>query len=317
MPDLTPVAILGFREADRQSLAASLQRTARRSPAYTPVLAIDDARFVVAAAEHPEVMALLTALGRTGDALLIAAPEESAHVRNTIAIDPAFVLQRLDAMLSAGSAALAQATTAHPTAHPVVLPGASTRAYPGAWAEAPRAATVPRAPPAHASSAAARTAAPGTRRPSPWHQAHDEVRERSAAKQRAQTAPRVLLVDDSDIALHFLQRQLVAYGVETDFARDSERALALLNQRQYGIVFLDLDLGEESRVDGLALCSLIRAVPRPSGAEPLSVVIVSVFHDPVHQVRGTLAGAAGFLGKPLEPSALARIMLRYGLSAAA
>lgn len=314
MPDLTPVAILGFCAADRQDLAASLQRTARRSPAYTPVLAIDDARFVVADAEHPEVMALLAALGRAGDALLIAAPEDSSarFARNAVAIDPAWVLQRLDAMLAGGSAAVAQATTAHP----VVMPGASTPASPGAWAEAPPALPASAAPPVPASNTPAPVATPGARRHSPWHQAHAEARQRSAAKLRAQDAPRVLLIDDSDIALHFLQRQLVPYGVEIDFARDSERAMTLLHQRQYGLVFLDLDLGEESRVGGLALCSQIRAVPRPCDAEPLSVVIVSAFHDPVHQVRGTLAGAAGFLGKPLEPSALARIMQRYGLSAA-
>ena len=315
MPDLTPVAILGFCADDRLALAASLQRTARRSPAYTPVLAIDDARFVVADAEHPEVMALLATLGRAGDALLIAAPRDSSDrpARNALAIDPAWVLQRLDAMLAAGSAAVAQATTAHP----VVMPGALTSTYPGAWAEAVPTVPASAVPPAPGSNAPMPAAAPGARRPSPWHQAHDEARQRSAAKLRAQDAPRVLLVDDSDIALHFLQRQLLPYGLEIDFARDSERAMTLLHQRQYGLVFLDLDLGEESRVGGLALCSQIRAMPRPADAGPLSVVIVSAFHDPVHQVRGTLAGAAGFLGKPLEPGALARIMQRHGLSAAA
>jgi hypothetical protein len=46
------------------------------------------------------------------------------------------------------------------------------------------------------------------------------------------------------------------------------------------------------------------------------VVMVSAFHDPVDRVRGTLAGAEGFLGKPLDPIALARLMQGFGLAGA-
>jgi len=43
------------------------------------------------------------------------------------------------------------------------------------------------------------------------------------------------------------------------------------------------------------------------------VVMVSAFHDPVDQVRGTLAGAEAYLGKPLELPALDRLLGRQGL----
>jgi DNA-binding response OmpR family regulator len=42
------------------------------------------------------------------------------------------------------------------------------------------------------------------------------------------------------------------------------------------------------------------------------VVMVSAFHDPVDQVRGTLAGAEGYLGKPLDSLALDRLLQRQG-----
>jgi hypothetical protein len=140
--------------------------------------------------------------------------------------------------------------------------------------------------------------------------------QRAADAQAQAVAMRVLLVDDSEIALHYLRRQLEPYGLQTDLARHSDRALDLLARHSYGTVFLDLDLGDDSRVDGLTLCQHIRTrLLHPAGRPPL-VVMVSAFHDPVVRVRGTLAGAEGFLGKPLDPIALARLMQGFGLAGA-
>jgi DNA-binding response OmpR family regulator len=83
------------------------------------------------------------------------------------------------------------------------------------------------------------------------------------------------------------------------------RAMDLLNQQAYRLVFLDLDLGEDSPLDGFALCHQIRQRWRHGGSDLPTIVIVSAFHDPVHQVRATLAGAQRFLGKPLDGEALA------------
>jgi CheY-like chemotaxis protein len=132
------------------------------------------------------------------------------------------------------------------------------------------------------------------------------------ALRQPQIPARVLLIDDSEVALHFLQRQLAPYGLEIDLARHSDRALDLLTHHAYGIVFLDVDLGEYSRSDGLTLCHQIRhGLLHPAGKPPL-VVMVSAFHDPVDQVRGTLAGAEGYLGKPLDSVALDRLLQRQG-----
>ncbi len=289
MPAPIPVAILGFSTPDRQDLAASLQRTARRIPAYNTVLGVDDARFVVADADHAEVMALLQALGRTHDAVLIHGLADGGL------IDPALVLHQLDSL------------QAHSPAPPIAAIKASA-AKPAAAAQVVVAAAMP-----EAASAAAAAPLPAPRRPSPWRKAHDDARQRRQAAQVPKPMPRVLLVDDSEIALHFLRRQLERYGVETDLARHSDRALDLLSHHPYGLVFLDLDLGDDSRVDGLTLCHQIRhRLQHPGGRTP-AVVMVSAFHDPVHQVRGTLAGADAYLGKPLDPAALEQVMRRLGL----
>ena len=141
--------------------------------------------------------------------------------------------------------------------------------------------------------------------------------QREADGRARAVASRALLVDDSEIALHYLRRQLEPHGVQADLARHSDRALDLLAQHAYGVVFLDLDLGDESRVDGLTLCQQIRTrLIYPAGRAP-RVVMVSAFHGPVHRVRGTLAGAEGFLGKPLDARALDRLLQDFGLGDAA
>lgn len=284
-----PVAILGFGVAERLAMADSL----RRSPAYRSVLGVDDARFVIADAGQPEVLALLRSLGRIGDTLLVGAGgPDNAGARLPVPLEPARLIWQLEALRARQDAARERAAAA--------------------------VAPAPAAPPAAALTAPAPSppAAPGlAHRPSPWHQANEDRRVRREAALRANSVtPRTLLVDDSEIALHFLRRQLERYGLQPDLARHSDRALDLLGQHAYDLVFLDFDLGDDSRVDGLTLCHQIcKRLPQATGRAP-AVVMVSAFHDPVYQVRGTLAGAQAYLGKPLDPVALDRLMRQQGLS---
>ena len=283
-----PVAILGFGVAERLALADSL----RRSPAYRSVLGVDDARFVIADAGQPEVLALLRSLGRIGDTLLVGAGgPDNAGARLPVPLEPARLIWQLEALRARQDAARERAAAA--------------------------VAPAPAAPPAAALTAPAPSppAAPGlAHRPSPWHQANEDRRVRREAALRANSVtPRTLLVDDSEIALHYLRRQLERYGLQPDLARHSDRALDLLGQHAYDLVFLDFDLGDDSRVDGLTLCHQIcKRLPQATGRAP-AVVMVSAFHDPVYQVRGTLAGAQAYLGKPLDPVALDRLMRQQGL----
>lgn len=275
MPELTPVALLGFDAATRLALTDTLSATTRRQPGYRPVLGVDDARYVVVDVDHPEGLALLRTLGRLNDAVPVTVGTADAQGARP-APDPARVLALLDARLS----------------------GQGAPAAPAAGATAAASAPVP-APP---SAAAAHL-------PSPWHDERDARRRRKAALS-GWVAPRALLVDDSDIALHYLQRKLTTFGIDSDFARDSDRALALLDQQCYGMIFLDLDLGDDSPLDGFDLCQqLLQRWPH-SGTPLPPVVIVSAFSGQVTQVRGTLAGAQGFLAKPLDSAALAQLLQR-------
>lgn len=126
-------------------------------------------------------------------------------------------------------------------------------------------------------------------------------------------APTALLVDDSEIALRFLETHLQRFGLVMERALSSGRAIELLSQRHYDFVFLDVDLGTASDLDGLALCRHIKRHPGAGSTSTSAVFMVSAHASEVDRVRGTLAGCDAYLGKPLDAMELQRILLRQGL----
>jgi len=291
-----PVALLGFSNFERNALASYFHLARTRSQAYTHVLDVDDARFVVADADQPGVPDLLDTLGRVGDAVFIGAhsPERAAAWMMR-PIDPAQVLRELDHLVSLRD---------NPASGSVPL---SIRAPSRIRTEAARppsnVAQARRAldEQAEHNAAAARRAEAAARR------------QRREAALRPVTVRHALLVDDSEVALAFLERHLRRNDIAADWAMNSGKAIELLSQRVYGMVFLDIDLGETSELDGLALCQHIkRRMVHPGGQAPL-VVLVSAAIDPADRVRGTLAGADGHLGKPLDAAMLDRLLQAHGL----
>ena len=244
------VAILGFSAFERNALAAHIKIAAARSPAYTVVLAIDDAMFVIADADQAGAIELLRELDRL----------------------------------------LRQRELPNSLPMPLELPSA-----PGAPR---RLEPMPTDPPAR--------------------RADDRPPAETVARRRGRPPPvlplrRALLVDDSEVALHFLRRRLEPYAIDADLAHDSSEALQRLAAQAYGIVFLDVDLGEGSELDGLVLCKRIKARQTTLVGRPPLLVLVSAFHDGVHQARGTLAGADAYLAKPLDRAALDRLLTGIGL----
>ncbi|MES2715032.1 MAG: response regulator [Pseudomonadota bacterium] len=301
MPAPIPVAILGFSAFDRKALASYFQRGGPGRLRYEHVLNADLADLVIADADEPGVLELLQTLGRVQDALFIGAlaPGEAGSWMMR-PIDQTQVLRELDALM-------ARRDNPRSSPLPLTLPSSLGR---GALRTigALGALDLPEAPTRRADDET-----PAPRRHPDQLDPREARRREMEVLRRPLVTPRALLVDDSEVALHFLKRQLQGYGVECDMARDSERALDLLTHHAYGLVFLDVDLGPDSRSDGLTLCHQIRyRLHHPGGRAPL-VVMVSAFHDPVDQVRGTLAGAEGYLGKPLDLPALDRLMGRQGL----
>lgn len=132
------------------------------------------------------------------------------------------------------------------------------------------------------------------------------------------TGPLALLIDDSEIALRFLQRQLAALGLRTETAVNSQAALAQLAQQRFDAVFVDIDLGPDSAMDGFALCQHLKRQQRPHGTGlPPRVVIVSAHGSATDRVRGTFAGCDGYLTKPIKEETMQAELRLLGLVAPA
>lgn len=123
-------------------------------------------------------------------------------------------------------------------------------------------------------------------------------------------APAALLVDDSALALRFLASRLQPWGLAVECVSSSGKAVERLAQRNYDFVFIDVELGAESELDGLALCQHVKRHHALAGS---MLVMVSAHHSELDRVRGTLAGCDAYLGKPLQAAELERLLLRQGL----
>lgn len=298
-----PVALLGFSAFERNALASYFRLAARRSPTYIHVLDVDEARFVVADADQSGVPELLQALGRITDAVFVGAqgPEGAASWMMR-PIDPVHVLRELDALVAMrdnpGTGPLPLLAPAPTISRPITVGKGTPSPLRRADDEGRRAADETRPLPT----------------PQERRAAADTARRQRETALRPVPLRRALLIDDSELALHFLDRQLQRYGLVTEWALHSGKALELLSHQQFGFVFCDVDLGPHSDLDGLALCQHIKhRHVHPGGRTPL-VAIVSAFHEPVDRVRSTLAGADVHLGKPLDFNMLDRWLNQQGLT---
>lgn len=120
-----------------------------------------------------------------------------------------------------------------------------------------------------------------------------------------------LVIDDSEIALRYLETRLHRMGMRTERATTSGRALELLSQHGFDFVLLDVELGGASELDGLAVCQQIKRHQHPaSGGKPPGVIIVSAHHAELDRARGALAGCDAYLGKPVDETVLLQTLLQ-------
>jgi len=264
MSNTCRVALLGFNDFERITLASYFRLAARGDVVYEFVAAGDDSAFVLADADHAPSVQLVLATDRQAQTLFIGShPPAGARAWTMRPIDPLQVARELDALRLQAAGAAAQ-----PVAAPAAAPLAAVASRDGRPAGAP------------------------LLRPS------------------AVPAPSALLVDDSAIALRFLETRLRPWGLAVECVDRSDRALERLARRHYDFVFVDVELGADSELDGLALCQQIRR-QHPLAASTL--VMVSAHQGELDRVRGMLAGCDAYLGKPLDAAELERLLARQGL----
>ncbi len=276
------VALLGFGEFERSALVSYLRLSGSRMPAYEEAASLADADFVIADADHVGTLDTVLGADRAADTVFVGAlAPEGALAWMMRPIDPLQVFREIDSALS-----LRQSLSRAPSG-------------PAPRAAAPEIVTLSAAAPGP--KPAARAATVGA-----------PLSARRAGDVNAPTA--ALLVDDSEIALRFLERQLQAMGLRTDTASDSQRALELLSRGHYDIVFLDVELGPHSEVDGLTLCQRIkRLLPSTPAASLPVVVMVSAHTSATDRVRGSFAGCDVYMAKPLDEETLRRSLRALGM----
>ena len=297
------VALLGFSKFERTALDACFRLAGVREPHYEQVSDLEQAALLVADADHAASVQLVEVTERLADTVFIGAhPPEDARAWMARPIDPLHVMRELDAMVAqrAGvKASVAPVTPVTPVAP--VAPAAPEGTEVPKVPKVAMAPTVPDGPVVlPAPAPAPLPSSPRARRP----------------KAVAPPMRHALLVDDSAIATLFLQKCLQRFGLEISTAASSSRATLLMSQQRFDIIFLDVELGDDSPMDGLALCQQIRRHPVPAGERAPVVVMVSAHHRELDRVRGTLAGCDAYLAKPLQQAELDKLLRRHGVEPA-
>jgi len=313
MPSPHRVCLLGFSDFERRALALQFRLASSRTPAYELVAAPEQARYLLVDADAPSAVQRAVGAGRAGDAVFVggrAAPGGALAVLRR-PIDALSLLRELDAaVLRATPHAAAQTT---PSASPSTTAGAALPL---------RRPSLHAVPSAAIQSAEAKAGDGAVSRPEPLPSAPaeppdsqladladlfpDRVDAPKAGMKAKDTRCDALLVDDSEIALRFLEIKLGELGLRSRTATTSDDALAQLAQHDFTYVFVDVELGQHSRMDGLALCRHIKRAAHRKRA-PL-VALVSAHASQTDRVRGSLAGCDAYLGKPLAAHELAAVI---------
>jgi DNA-binding response OmpR family regulator len=126
----------------------------------------------------------------------------------------------------------------------------------------------------------------------------------------ATSNPRILVVDDEDAILDFVELGLRYEGFEVELARDGLEALAAFGARRPDLILLDLNL---PGLDGLDVCRRVRQ------ASDVPIIMLTARGDVDERVEGLEAGADDYLPKPFkfkELLARVRAVLRRRTSAA-
>jgi DNA-binding response OmpR family regulator len=126
----------------------------------------------------------------------------------------------------------------------------------------------------------------------------------------APPAPHILVVDDDDVTLDFVELGLRYEGFEVARALDGHEALRLVERRRVDLVVLDLNLPS---LDGVEVCRALRQ------RDDTPIIMLTARADVDERVAGLEAGADDYLPKPFkfkELLARVRAVLRRRTTAA-
>ncbi len=126
----------------------------------------------------------------------------------------------------------------------------------------------------------------------------------------AADAPRILLVEDSDLIQVVTKMLLHEAGFRVDVASSGEEALEMFSAGKYGLIYMDIGLPVMS---GYETAHAIRAKEKTEHASRLTPIIALTGHGAVDvQTFCGQAGMQGVLSKPLTREQVENVWKRYG-----
>jgi PAS domain S-box-containing protein len=133
----------------------------------------------------------------------------------------------------------------------------------------------------------------------------EPVSDAEAALWRRHRGARVLLAEDNPVNAEVAQTLLEAAGLVVDVAPDGQVAVDMALQRAYRLVLMDMQM---PGLDGLGASRMIRE-HHAVGALPIIAMTANVFVEDRVQCRA--AGMNDFVSKPVDPTVLYRLLLRW------
>lgn len=115
----------------------------------------------------------------------------------------------------------------------------------------------------------------------------------------------ILVVEDNPVNQRVNAWLLRKDGHRVAVVGDGREAVELAAKGGFDAVLMDLDI---PGLDGLAAARAIRELPAPQGAVPIIAITSSALPDDIERCRA--AGMDDHLPKPVNPAALARVLVR-------
>lgn len=118
-------------------------------------------------------------------------------------------------------------------------------------------------------------------------------------------ASHILLVDDEEDIVTFMQNFLRRLHISSQTATSGEEALAVYDKDTFGLVFLDIHM---EGMDGITVLKKLRE------RDPEARVIIITGNAEAGIMEEVLAaGATGYISKPLDLAELKRIVQQFTL----
>lgn len=118
-------------------------------------------------------------------------------------------------------------------------------------------------------------------------------------------APKALVVDDSSTIRKQIELELKLFSIDVDMAESGEEAFALLANKSYDMIFLDVVL---PGIDGYQICKKIK---KDKTTKKTPVIMLTSKSSPFDRVKGSLAGCDTYLTKPVKQASFEKVVKKY------